>query len=141
MIADLLAREVDFFSLGTNDLVQYTLAADRGNEHIAHLYEPTHPSVLRLIKQTVDASHAAGIWTGVCGETAGDIVLTPLLLGLGVDELSCGAAVLPRVKRAVRSLDLSACQKLAAEALTCRHGSEILAKCESVAREHYAELL
>jgi phosphotransferase system enzyme I (PtsI) len=141
IIADLLARHVDFFSLGTNDLVQYTLATDRGNERIAHLYEPTHPSVLRLIKLTVDAAHAAGIWTGVCGETAGDIVLTPLLLGLGVDELSCGAGVLPRVKRAVRSLDLSVCKKLAAEALTCSNGTEVLAKCESTAREHYAELL
>lgn len=141
LIADLLAKEVDFFSLGTNDLVQYTVAVDRGNERIAHLYEPTHPGVLRLIKQTVDASRAAGIWTGVCGETAGDIVLTPLLLGLGVDELSCGSAVLPRVKRAVRSLNLEACQRLAAEALTCSSGTEILSKCETMAREYYGELL
>jgi phosphoenolpyruvate-protein phosphotransferase (PTS system enzyme I) len=141
VIADLLAREVDFFSLGTNDLVQYTLAADRGNERIAHLYEPTHPGVLRLIKNTVDASHAAGIWTGVCGEMGGDIVLTPLLIGLGVDELSCGAAVLPRVKRAVRSLDISACRRLATAALGFGSGADVLARCEAVAREHYGELL
>lgn len=140
VIADLLAREVDFFSLGTNDLVQYTIAADRGNERIAHLYEPTHPGVLRLIKQTADAGRTAGIWTGVCGEMGGDITMTPLLVGLGVDELSCGVAVLPRVKRAVRSLDSSACRRLADEALACGSGAGILAKCEAVAREHYGEL-
>ncbi len=140
VIADVLAREVDFFSLGTNDLVQYTLAADRGNERIAHLYEPTHPGVLRLIKQTTDAGHAAGIWTGVCGEMGGDITLTPLLVGLGVDELSCGVAVLPRVKRAVRSLDASACRRLAEESLACASGAEILEKCEGVAWDHYGDL-
>ena len=121
-------------------MVQYTIAADRGNERIAHLYEPTHPGVLRLIKQTADAGRAAGIWTGVCGEMGGDITLTPLLIGLGVDELSCGAAVLPRVKRAVRSLELAACKKLAEEALACPSGAEILQKCEAVARGHYGEL-
>ncbi|MEO6788184.1 MAG: phosphoenolpyruvate--protein phosphotransferase, partial [Chthoniobacteraceae bacterium] len=103
MIADLLAKEVAFFSLGTNDLVQYTTAVDRTNERIAHLYMPTHPAVLRLIKMTVDAAHAAGIHVGVCGEMGGDISVTPLLVGLGVDELSFGAAVIPRVKRAIRS--------------------------------------
>ena len=141
IIADVLAKEADFFSLGTNDLVQYTVATDRTNEHIAHLYEPTHPAVIRLIKQTVDAAHAAGIWVGVCGETGGDITLTPLLLGLGVDELSCGASVLPRVKRAVRSLETGICQRLAAEALACDSGAAIQAACDRVAREHYGELL
>jgi phosphoenolpyruvate-protein phosphotransferase (PTS system enzyme I) len=141
MIADLFAKEVDFFSLGTNDLVQYTIAADRGNEHIAHLYEPTHPAVLRLIRKTVEAANAAGIWVGVCGEMGGDIVLTPLLIGLGVDELSCGSAVLPRVKRAVRSLDATACRQLASDALDCADGAEILARCEAVARSHYGDLL
>jgi phosphotransferase system enzyme I (PtsI) len=141
LIADFLAKEVDFFSLGTNDLVQYTVAADRTNEQIAHLYEPTHPGVLRLIKQTVDAAHAAGIWVGVCGEMGGDIVLTPLLVGLGVDELSCGAAVLPRVKRAVQSLDAKACQALVQEVMRCDTGTMILSKVEDVARSHYEELL
>ena len=140
IIADLLAKEVDFFSLGTNDLVQYTIAADRGNEHIAHLYEPTHPAVLRLIKLTVSAAHAADIWVGVCGEMGGDITLTPLLIGLGIDEISCGSAVLPRVKRAVRSLDAAACRRLAADALDCDSGSTILARSEAVARAHYGEL-
>lgn len=141
LIADLLAKEVDFFSLGTNDLVQYTVAADRTNEQIAHLYEPTHPAVLRLIKQTVDAAHAAGIWVGVCGEMGGDIALTPLLVGLGVDELSCGAAVLPRVKRAVQSLDSNACRSLVGEVFGCDTGTEILSRSEEVARAHYPELL
>ncbi len=141
VIADLFAREVDFFSLGTNDLVQYTVAADRGNEHIAHLYEPTHPAVIRLIKQTVEAAHGAGIWVGVCGEMGGDPVLIPLLIGLGVDELSCGVAVLPRVKRAVQSLDGGACRALAAEALECSTAPEILARCERIARANYPELL
>ncbi len=141
MIADLLAKEVSFFSLGTNDLVQYTTAVDRTNERIAHLYEPTHPAVLRLIKMTVDAARAAGIRVGICGEMGGDISVTPLLIGLGVDELSCGAAVIPRVKRAVRSLDMAACRTLAESALKMDTGAEILAQCEQVAREHYDELL
>ena len=140
IIANLLAKEVDFFSLGTNDLVQYTIAADRGNEHIAHLYEPTHPAVIRLINMTVAAAHNANIWVGVCGEMGGDITLTPLLIGLGVDELSCGSAVLPRVKHAVRSLDTAACRKLAAEALETDSGITILARTEEVARAHYGEL-
>ena len=140
IIADVLAKEVDFFSLGTNDLVQYTVAVDRTNEHIAHLYETTHPAVIRLIKQTVDAAHAAGIWVGVCGEMGGDITLTPLLIGLGVDELSCGASVLPRVKRAVRSLDSDICQRLAAAALACDSGAAIQAACDAVAHEHYGDL-
>ncbi len=140
IIADLLAKEVDFFSLGTNDLVQYTIAADRGNEHIAHLYEPTHPAILRLIKMTVETARAAGIWVGVCGEMGGDITLTPLLVGLGIDELSCGSAVLPRVKRAVRSLDAGTCRKLATDALACDNGAAILAMSEEIARAHYGDL-
>lgn len=141
IIADLLAKEVDFFSLGTNDLVQYTVAVDRTNEQIAHLYEPTHPAVLRLIKRTVEAAHAEEIWVGVCGEMGGDIALTPLLLGLGVDELSCGAAVLPRVKRAVQSLDMNACENLVAEVMSYDTGESILARTEDVAKNHYGELL
>src|SRR6185503_3825637 len=110
--SDILAREVSFFSIGTNDLIQYSIAVDRLNEHIAHLYEPTHPAIIRLIRMTVQAAHAHNLWVGVCGEMAGDIALTPLLLGLGVDELSTGAALVPRVKRAVQALDLKACQQL-----------------------------
>jgi len=141
MIADLLAKEVSFFSLGTNDLVQYSTAVDRTNERIAHLYVPTHPAVLRLIKMTVDAAHAAGIHVGLCGEMGGDISVTPLLIGLGVNELSCGAAVLPRVKRAICSLSMAACRNLAESALKLDTGAEVLVQCEQVARDHYPELL
>jgi len=141
MITDLLAKEVSFFSLGTNDLVQYATAVDRTNERIAHLYEPTHPAVLRLIKMTVDAARAAGIHVGLCGEMGGDISVTPLLIGLGVDELSCGAAVLPRVKRAIRSLSMAACRSLAESALQADTGAAILEHCERVAQAHYPELL
>jgi len=139
--ADILAKEVQFFSIGTNDLIQYSIAVDRLNEHIAHLYEPTHPAIIRLIRMTVEAAHAHGLWVGVCGEMAGDIVLTPLLLGLGVDELSAGAGSVPRVKRAVQSLDDTACQQLIADIQHLDCAADILAKCDAVARAHYPELL
>ena len=136
-----LAREVAFFSIGTNDLIQYSIAVDRVNERIAHLYEPTHPAILRLIRMVVEAAHDAGIWAGVCGEMASEVVLTPLLLGLGVDELSAGAALVPRVKRAVQSLEMNVCRQLADRALTMATPTEILAECETVARRYYPELL
>ena len=139
--ADILAREVDFFSIGTNDLIQYSIAVDRLNERIAHLYEPTHPAILRLIRMTVEAAHAQKIWVGVCGEMAGDIALTPLLLGLGVDELSAGAALVPRVKRAVQSLDLAACRQLVQDIESLDTASAILEKCQAVARAHYGDLM
>lgn len=141
LVADLLAREVDFFSIGTNDLIQYTIAVDRVNEKIAHLYEPTHPAIIRLIKMVVNAAHAHNLWVGVCGEMAGEISLTPLLVGLGVDELSTGAAIVPRVKRAVQSLDISVCLQLVDEVKNLDSAAEILEKCEAVARAHYPELL
>lgn len=136
-----LAREVDFFSIGTNDLIQYSIAVDRVNERIAHLYEPTHPAILRLIKMVVEAAHQHGIWAGVCGEMASEVALTPLLLGLGVDELSAGAALVPRVKRAVQSLEMSTCRRLAEEALEMDTPGAILARCEMIARQYYPELL
>lgn len=138
--ADLLAPLVSFFSIGTNDLIMYSIAVDRLNEHIAHLYEPTNPAIIRLIRMTVQAAHAHNLWVGVCGEMAGDIALTPLLLGLGVDELSTGAALVPRVKRAVQALDLAACLQLLEEVKGMESSAEILAKCEAVARSHYGEL-
>ena len=139
--ADILAREVDFFSIGTNDLIQYTVAVDRVNERIAHLYEPTHPAVLRLLKMTADAARANDIWVGVCGEMAGDIALTPLLLGLGMDELSASATLVPRVKRAVQSLTIPECRQLVGEALDLQTPSEILARCLELAGKRYGDLL
>ena len=138
--ADIIASEVDFFSIGTNDLIMYSIAVDRLNEHIAHLYEPTHPAIIRLLRMTVQAAHAHNLWVGVCGEMAGDIALTPLLLGLGVDELSTGAALVPRVKRAVQSLDIAACLQLLEEVKHLDSSAEIFARCEEVARSHYPEL-
>ena len=135
LIADTLAKRVKFFSIGSNDLIQYTLAADRTNEKVSHLYEPTHPAILRLIKLTVDAAHAHGIWAGVCGEIAGDPALAPLLIGLGVDELSAAPPVVPQVKYIVRRLKLSEAQELAAFALQCESPSEIYARCQKLARE------
>ena len=139
--ADILAREVDFFSIGTNDLIQYALAVDRVNERNAHLYEPTHPSVLRLLKMIADAGHAHDLWVGVCGEMAGDIALIPLLLGLGVDELSASAVLVPRVKRAVQSLSVPECKQLVKEALTLQTAPDILARCLELANARYGDLL
>ena len=139
--SDILAKEVDFFSIGTNDLIQYAIAVDRLNEHIAHLYEPTHPAIIRLIRMTIEAAHARDLWVGICGEMAGDIILTPLLIGLGVDELSAGAALVPRVKRAVQSLDSAACRQLVEDIQHLDCAAAILEKCDAVARAHYPELL
>ena len=141
MCAERLAREIDFFSIGTNDLIQYGIAVDRTNERVAHLYQPTHPAVVRLLKMVADAGHEHDIWVGVCGEMAGDLALTPLLLGLGMDELSVGASIVPRVKRAVQSLTHGECQKLVSDSLELDTPSAILALCTEMAQAHYGELL
>jgi phosphotransferase system enzyme I (PtsI) len=135
LIATSLARHVKFFSIGSNDLIQYTLAIDRGNERVTHLYEPTHPAILHLIKMTVDAAHANGIWSGVCGQIAGDPVLAPLLIGLGMDELSCAPGVIDEVKYILRRIKMDEARQLAEFALTCESPSEILARCEALARQ------
>jgi len=116
-IADVLASHTKFLSLGSNDLVQYTLAMDRDNERLAHLYEPLSPSILRSIRHTVEAGHRAGRWVGICGEMAGDPRTAVLLLGLGIDELSMSSFDLPRVKAAIRSVRFEAAAELAREAL------------------------
>lgn len=116
-IAHHLAKEVDFFSIGTNDLTQYTLAVDRGNEMISHLYNPLSPSVLGLIKQVIDASHAEGKWTGMCGELAGDERATLLLVGMGLDEFSMSAISIPRIKKIIRNTNFTDVQALAAQVL------------------------
>src|SRR5881398_993645 len=141
LCANVLASEVDFFSIGTNDLIQYTLAVDRVNEKIAHLYEPTHPAILRLLRMIAEAAHAHHIWVGVCGEMAGDVALVPLLLGLGMDELSAGATSVPRVKRAVQSLAIPECRELVEETLNLNTSSEILSRCLELADKRYGDLL
>ena len=123
--AKFLAKEVDFFSIGTNDLTQYTLAVDRGNELISHLYNPMSPSVLGLIKQVIDASHAEGKWTGMCGELAGDERATLLLLGMGLDEFSMSAISVPHIKKLVRSVSYQEAKALADEALQKPIAAEI----------------
>ncbi|UKY37596.1 phosphoenolpyruvate-protein phosphotransferase PtsI [Pantoea dispersa] len=117
VIARHLAKEVDFFSIGTNDLTQYTLAVDRGNDLISHLYNPMTPSVLGLIKQVIDASHAEGKWTGMCGELAGDERATLLLLGMGLDEFSMSAISIPSIKKIIRNTNFEDAKALAEQAL------------------------
>jgi phosphotransferase system enzyme I (PtsI) len=135
LCADSLARRVDFFSIGTNDLIQYTLAVDRLNERIAHLYQPTHPAILRLIQATVKAGSGEGAWVGVCGEMAGDPALVPLLLGLGATELSAAPPLVPQVKFLIRRLRMDEARELAEFALNCESGAEILARCQALARQ------
>ncbi len=134
MTADILAKECGFFSVGTNDLIQYLLAIDRGNERIAHLYEPTHPAVVRTLKYIVDEAHKRGVTVSVCGEMAGDPVFAPLLLGLGVDALSMSPAWLPSVKYMVRAMTMADARALAAEALTLASPKEIYARCDAFYR-------
>jgi phosphotransferase system enzyme I (PtsI) len=141
LVADHLSREVRFFSIGTNDLIQYSIAVDRLNDRIAHLYNPTHPSILRMIKMVVESARARGIWTGICGEMASDIQLTPLLIGLGVEELSATSVMVPRVKKAVQSLDAVACGKLAVQALESDDSAAILELSRSMAMANYADLM
>jgi phosphotransferase system enzyme I (PtsI) len=117
-VADMLAKHVDYFSIGTNDLIQYSLAIDRINEHVAHLYQPLHPAVLRMIQQVVESGHAVGIPVAMCGEMAGDQRVVPLLLGLGLDYLSVNALAVPRVKQVVRLTSRETWRQLAKEALS-----------------------
>jgi phosphotransferase system enzyme I (PtsI) len=135
IIADSLAKRLKFFSVGTNDLIQYSLAVDRMNEKIAHLYEPTHPAIVRLLKATVDSAHRHKVWVSVCGEMASDPVLAPLLLGLGVDELSVSPPLVPPVKFLIRRLKISEAKALAEFALECESAGEILARSQELARQ------
>lgn len=134
LLADHLAPEVDFFSIGTNDLVQYTLAVDRGNPELADMYQPWHPAVLRLIDQVVKAAHAAGKWVGVCGEMGGLPEGALLLLGLGVDELSMSPALLPRIRRLVRATPAEEARALAQRCLSLGTPEEVLALVEPLVR-------
>jgi phosphotransferase system enzyme I (PtsI) len=139
-IADLLAPHVDFFSIGTNDLTQYALAVDRVNDRVADLYQPSHPAVLRLIKMVTEAAHRAGIWTGICGEMAGDISLTPLLLGLGLEEFSAAFSQVAKIRHAIRRLDTVQCRQLAEQAMCEGNPAEIQRLSQEFAMRHYAEL-
>ncbi len=134
IVAESLAKRLKFFSLGTNDLIQYSLAVDRMNEKIAHLYEPTHPAIVRLIQQTVEAAHKHKIWVSVCGEMASDPVLAPLLVGLGVDELSVAPPLVPPVKFLLRQLKSADATELAEFALNCESAADILAQSQDLAR-------
>ena len=116
---------MDFFSIGTNDLIQYTLAVDRTNDKIAHLYEPCHPAVLRMVKMTIDAAHATDIWVGMCGEMAGDPSIAMLLVGMGIDELSVSAIAVPKIKKVIRSISYAEVVDFARELLTYSRAEKI----------------
>ncbi|WCE30486.1 phosphoenolpyruvate-protein phosphotransferase PtsI [Vibrio sp. SCSIO 43137] len=134
-IAHHLAKEVSFFSIGTNDLTQYTLAVDRGNELISHLYNPLSPAVLTVIKQVIDASHKEGKWTGMCGELAGDERATLLLLGMGLDEFSMSGISIPRIKKVIRNANFAEVKLMADEALAMATAAEIEAHVEKFIAE------
>ncbi|HEC2158384.1 phosphoenolpyruvate--protein phosphotransferase [Staphylococcus delphini] len=125
-LADVFAKEVDFFSIGTNDLIQYTMAADRMSERVSYLYQPYNPSILRLIKQVIDASHQEGKWTGMCGEMAGDETAIPLLIGLGLDEFSMSATSILKARRQIKDLSRTEMVQLADRALNCATVDEVV---------------
>ncbi|MBH0332797.1 phosphoenolpyruvate-protein phosphotransferase [Brevibacillus brevis] len=127
MIADQLAKEADFFSIGTNDLIQYVMAADRMNEQVAYLYDPYHPAILRLVNQVIKAAHQEGKWVGMCGEMAGEELAIPILLGLGLDEFSMSATSVLRARDLLRKLDYKSLQETAQHVLTLESGEEIRA--------------
>ena len=123
--ADILARESDFFSIGTNDLIQYSLAIDRVDEGLASFYEPLHPAVLRLIRNVIDAAHENGIWVGMCGEMAGEPSMIPILLGMGIDELSMSPTVVPKAKKLIRSIKIEEAREMAKRAASFSTSLEI----------------
>ncbi len=137
VMSDILAKEADFFSIGTNDLIQYSLAVDRVNEKIAYLYEPAHPGVLKLIKMVIDSGHREGIPVSLCGEMAGDISLTMVLLGLGLDEFSTSPIAVPEIKKVVRSIKFSDARKVAEKVLAFNTGEEV----RNFAREKLYEFI
>ncbi|WP_436891431.1 phosphoenolpyruvate--protein phosphotransferase [Mammaliicoccus sciuri] len=125
-LADIFAKEVDFFSIGTNDLIQYTMAADRMSERVSYLYQPYNPAILRLVKQVIEASHKEGKWTGMCGEMAGDNTAIPLLLGLGLDEFSMSATSILKARKQIKQLDQKEMQELANKAINCATEEEVV---------------
>ncbi|MDR2860294.1 MAG: phosphoenolpyruvate--protein phosphotransferase [Elusimicrobiota bacterium] len=139
MIADILAQEVDFFSIGTNDLIQYSLAVDRVNENVANLYDPFHPAILRFLKIIIDGGHKAGIKVAMCGEMAGDPAYTSVLLGLGLDEFSVSASQILKVKKVIRNVKMDDMKKIAEDVLNCKYRdeiSQIIKKIQFIEREN-----
>ena len=130
-----------FFSIGSNDLIQYTLAIDRGNEKVSAMYQPAHPAVLRLLQMVIEAAHRNNIWVGVCGEMASDVTLTPMLVGLGVDELSAVATAIPRIKRAVQALNYEEARSLVGRLMENDSAEANQQALEAVARQLYPEIL
>lgn len=126
-LADVFAKEVDFFSIGTNDLIQYTMAADRMSERVSYLYQPYNPAILRLVQQVIEASHKEGKWTGMCGEMAGDETAIPLLLGLGLDEFSMSATSILKARRQIKGLSKNEMEELAQSAINCATSEEVQA--------------
>ncbi|MEK4843293.1 phosphoenolpyruvate--protein phosphotransferase [Staphylococcus sp. FSL W8-0271] len=124
-LADVFAKEVDFFSIGTNDLIQYTMAADRMSERVSYLYQPYNPAILRLVQQVINASHKEGKWTGMCGEMAGDETAIPLLLGLGLDEFSMSATSILKARRQIKGLSKNEMEELAQKAINCATSEEV----------------
>jgi phosphotransferase system enzyme I (PtsI) len=140
IIADLLAKEADFFSIGTNDLIQYTLAVDRGNQTVAYLYKPLHPALLRMIQQTVQAGHEAGIPVSMCGEMAGDPLSSLILLGMDLDELSMSPVTLPEIKKIIRSSKFSEAKEIVREVLDRRTMGDITAYLSKIMKHKFADL-
>ncbi|MDP8206038.1 MAG: phosphoenolpyruvate--protein phosphotransferase [Candidatus Electryonea clarkiae] len=140
LLASQFAPFVDFFSIGTNDLTQFTLAVDRGNQQVGHLYTPYHPAVLKLINETVQAGHNAGKWVGLCGEIAGDPLATMLLVGLGIDELSASPAAIPEIKKLIRSMSKPEAEKIAQKCLNARSAAEVYKYLSRTMRKKFAEL-
>jgi phosphoenolpyruvate-protein kinase (PTS system EI component) len=140
LIADKLAEECDFFSIGTNDLIQYTVAADRGNDMVAAYYRSFHPAILRMIQSTVKAAHKAGIPVALCGELGGNPIATMLLVGLGVDEISTNSSVLPEIKKIVHSISYADCRRIALRCLKYSTSTEITDYLETQLKKRLADL-
>ncbi|MEW6096067.1 MAG: phosphoenolpyruvate--protein phosphotransferase [bacterium] len=141
MISDVLANEVDFFSIGTNDLIQYTIAIDRINEQLVHLYNPLHPAILRLINYTVESAHKRGKWVGMCGEMAGDPLFTVILVGMGLDELSMSSGSIPKIKEVIRSINITEAKELVHKILKLQTTSQIEEVLKEVMYKKFAHVL
>ena len=139
-MADKIAREVDFFSIGTNDLTQFTLAVDRGNERVRNKYRPLHPAMIKMIKMTVEAGHAEEVEVAICGELAASPLATMLLVGLDLDELSVSPVAIPEVKKIIRSMSYSEAKDFARDALEIDTADELIEFCVDVMRHRFANL-